>query len=297
MGLSKCPNCGHLIGDTVPVCIDCGHHLGVVEECEECHEKIPRGQKACPKCAPKLAQYMGLNVKPKVKAKTPPPKPPPKTPPPRETPKVGAELKPLGAYGSLDKKEDKDDKPRRELKLPPRSHNMKTADSPVERPRTPFVELRDGAQQKQQQSLGRKPSAAMIVLGVVMAAFGGWLAMVYLPAHGLDESVLALFPGSKEQARSLMSYMAFALVGLGALQVIRGALRRPRVLDTCPRCGVEVSAFNRSIGLRCSMCGRYFRLKPLNILAVFCLWVLLVGLVGAFAAVALHTYGILPRFW
>jgi hypothetical protein len=65
MAFQRCPKCGGPVGDTSTVCVDCGQSFGKLESCDECKGTIPRGQTCCPKCTPKIFQFMGIRLKKK----------------------------------------------------------------------------------------------------------------------------------------------------------------------------------------------------------------------------------------
>jgi len=144
------------------------------------------------------------------------------------------------------------------------------------------------AELRRQVMFSAHPNLLMMGLGMLLLAFGGGLALAYLPRYGVRPEAEVLFPGSREMIQGSITILAYAFVILGALQVLRGALHRDAIQAHCKNCNLEVAALDRVIGIKCLKCSRYIRIKRFNLAASIVLWAILSGLLVWYAAVLRH---------
>ena len=147
------------------------------------------------------------------------------------------------------------------------------------------------AELRRQVTFSAHPNVVMMGLGMLLLAFGGGLALAYLPRYGVRPEAEVLFPGSREMIQDSITILAYAFVILGALQVLRGALHRDAIQSHCKNCNLEVAALDRVIGIKCMKCGQYICIKRFNLAASIVLWAILSGLLVWYAAV-LRLHGV-----
>lgn len=281
MGVMKCPNCGGVVGDTSPACVDCGQSLGKVETCEECKAPIPRTSKVCPRCSPKILQYMGIKAPPKKKKEEPKrperPKPPllnaPRPPTPKPRPNTDDVLE--GEQTEL----------RKEPYTPPPKQKRQERIQP---PPVMFDRTGPDAMSERKAS-ERRVHWGAVLLGCLVAGIGAAGAFYYLPQIGLDPRLAAKLP---EPIRANLLYIAYGAIGLGFFEIIRGFIHRPRALRKCGHCRTTVAAFRRPLSFVCEICGKSTGFRFFN--ALFVLALLAVVLSTAAAAVMLKTGAGLP---
>jgi hypothetical protein len=246
------------VGDTSPVCVECGHSFGPVQVCEQCQCPIPRNEKVCPKCSPKIFQYMGIQPPPKKKKEEPkkPQRPlPPLLNAPRPPETAGPAIDPSSAdvlEGTLShlKPEPAAPAPRRSVRTPPPAPPRSAAPPATGE---------------------RRMHAGALLLGAALLLLGG--ALLY-------PSVSRRLPLPAEHA-PLAGYAALAL---GALELLRGAALKRKISSRCGRCSAPVPAFRRALTVVCGMCGRRISIRFFNILVVIAM---LSALAGGAALIAL----------
>lgn len=246
----KCPNCGGVVGDTSPACVDCGHSLGKVETCEECKGPIPRTEKVCPRCSPKILQYMGIKAPPKKKKEEPKrperPKPPllnaPKPPTPKPRPNTDDVL-------------EGETELRKEPYTPPPKRDRRIQPPPVLFDRTGPDAL------SERKAEERRVHWGAVLLGILVAGIGAAGAFYYLPKIGLDPKLVAKLP---PVINDNLLYIAYGAIGLGLLEIIRGFAHKPRAVRKCKSCRTSVAAFRKPFSFVCEICGKSTGFRAIN---------------------------------
>lgn len=270
-----------MVGDTSPACVDCGHSFGGVETCEECKGPIPRTMKSCPRCSPKILQYMGLKAPPKKKKEEP--KKPERPKPPmlnQPRPPAGPVTPPPRAAAS---KDDFLEGEATELRKAP--YTPAPRKGPV-RPPGPSMDHRpDRDLGAERRAAERKIHWGAVLLGLLVAGIGSAGYFYYLPRFGIDPRLLPLIPIPADSLKENAPFAAAMILGLGVIEILRGFLARPRKIVSCRFCKSEVAAFKRAFSLRCENCGKRIGARLLNGAIVLVLWLVVLGAVAGVAMV------------
>jgi hypothetical protein len=143
------------------------------------------------------------------------------------------------------------------------------------RPPPPAMDHRPSASSAaEERASHRKVNVSAVLLGVVVAGVGAAGAFYYLPKIGLDARLLSKLPPA---LRDNLPVVAYVLLGLGVIEMLKGLLAKPRTFTHCKHCNSDVAAFNRTASVQCEICGRRIGLRLFNGAFELLLWIVVLG--------------------